>query len=559
MDIILEDCLGSIAGRIRLNGQPAAGLEAVLWPKPYRYVEYEKSIATVKTDRDGRYHFTEIPTGFYWISVHAPGYLNPDQWDDEGPGRNVSVADGQSVENADLDLILGGVITGRVLDVAGDPVVNEYVELIMLREFGPPEETMDLPSEDYDFHTDSNGGYRIYGIPPGRYLVSVGFDVAKVTDDSVTRDGSIGWSHQTLQKIDEDHYFEQTFHPGVNDRTRAGVIDISAGAEVHNVNLTVGKVFRAYAASGRVIDAERREPIRLCYIQVGQSSPRGGYVSQYEMNGPSDTDHNGNFKVEGLLPGRFFVSARFEGETELYCTPVEFEIKDRDINGLEIRAQRGLTLEGSVIVEGTQREEVAAKLAQLKIRTFYWRQGVGHDFREAAVKVDGSFTVRGLRTGGLQLDLGFEEANKYFSLVRIEYPDDGGDMREIRPAPWWDWRHTASIPIREPGLSGVQVVVDYHNGRIKGEASITGGKLDLNTRLQIGISSRYDKGGTWGTSMNVDPNGNFSIKGLVPGEYEISIYDEARSFYETKRVIVNKNCESLISFAIDLSARNKTD
>ena len=236
--------------------------------------------------------------------------------------------------------------------------------------------------------------------PEETYLL----DVAKLT--GATRDRYGSSIHPTGQ-VDGDHYFEQIFHPGVRDRTRAKVIDISAGAAVHNANMTVGRSFRAYKVTGRVIDAESREPIRQCYIQMGPYTGRG-YASSYSTSGPSDTDHDGNFRIEGLLPGRFYVSAQFEGETELYCTPVEFEVRDNDINGLEIKAHRGLTLSGSVTVEGTKREEITTKLAQLKLRAVSDRRdGIGHDSRESAVS-DGSFIIRGLRPGRVHLNLGYE-------------------------------------------------------------------------------------------------------------------------------------------------------
>lgn len=551
--VSIENLLGSISGKIRIDGKPAAGLEAALLPKHY-YMR-ENAIATVKTDKAGRYRFTEVQTGHYWISVHAPGYLNAVNWDEEGPGRNVSVADGQAVENADLVLILGGVIAGRITDAEGKPVAGEYVELTMLDKLGPPDETLDLYAEEDElFVTDSSGRYRIYGIPAGRYLVSIGVDVAKVTGASRSMPGS---SHPTGQ-VDGDHYFEQTFHPGVRDRARARVIDISAGAEVRDVDIRVGKAFCAYTVSGRVIDAESHKPIRHCYIQMGPYTGRG-YASSYSPDGPSDTDHDGNFRIEGLLPGRFFVSAQFEGETDLYCTPVEFEVKDRDITEIQIKANRGLALSGSVTVEGTKKEEVTTKLAQLKLHTTSDRHDIGHDSREAAVNSDGSFTIRGLRPDRVRVDLGYEEASKYFSMIRIEYPDAGGEIRAIPATTFWRPWDAPSLPLGERGLKGVRIVVSYHNGSIRGHATIARGELDPEARLQAGISKQTEKGSSWGTSMEVDANGDFSIEGLDPGEYEISIYDEMRRFFETKRVIVSKDSETSVSFVIDLSTKKKRD
>ena len=133
----MEDHTASITGQITLDGKPTAGLEIALWPQ--RYFSRKNAIADGKTDSTGRYLFSCLPMGRYWLEVGAPGYIDPFHWNDEGPGREVSVADGEFVVNADLDLVLGGVITGRVTDPDGRPVVGKFVELTMIGRPGPPD------------------------------------------------------------------------------------------------------------------------------------------------------------------------------------------------------------------------------------------------------------------------------------------------------------------------------------------------------------------------------------------------------------------------------------
>jgi hypothetical protein len=278
------------------------------------------------------------------------------------------------------------------------------------------------------------------------------------------------------------------------------------------------------------------------------------------MGGPSDTDDEGNFRVEGLLPGRFFVSAQFEGETEFYCTPVEFEIKANEFNGIEIKAHRGLTISGTVAVEGANREEVTVKLAQLRLRTeSAGSDGVGRDSREAAVNSDGSFMIRGLRPGQVRLSLGYGDVSWYFSMVRIEYKGPGGMTQTI---PAFSLRHrwdAAPLLLGETGLKGVRIILLYKGGSIRGHVTIARGKLDSDTPLSAGISQYTNNGGGWSTSRELDVNGNFLMDGLEPGEYEISIDDRSGRMPQTKTVIVNKDSETKISFVIDLSASKKRD
>ena len=627
----MKVCSAAITGEITLEGKPTAGLEVALSPhqyfNPQHYFNRENAIAIGKTDSTGRYLFDCLPMGRYWLKVGAPGYFDPFCWEDEGPGRNVSVADGEFVVNADLHLILGAVLTGRVTDPDGQPVVGEFVELTRIGQLGPPDRRFDLPGEEGDFFTDDNGEYRIYGIPPGQYVVSIGVDVAKVTGAK----DEFPYFFHGRGKVDGDHYFEQTFHPGTRNRSHATIIDILSGAIIRDVNIAVGRPIRAYTITGRVIHDETRTPIRHCYLELGYYSHRG-YGSSY-IGEPRDTDENGNFRVEGLLPGRFFISAQFEDETELYCTPADFEIKSQEIGGLEIggleiKAHWGVELRGVVVIEGPESEEAVKRLTQVKLRADMQHQASsGHHSRGCTVKSDGRFVIRGLRPGPVHLSLDFDEASYYFSIVRIEYPDDAGETvsvlpmtltpqlpsfctltipKDLSPLPKAptvspevhflppappnqfpppptigsislssDYRTSPLSPIpialpqqalvagpselpgprfsgdlpplqlSEHGLSGVRLVLSYKNGCIRGHVTYKRENLDCD---EAGISYRTGRGSRCSTSTEIDPNGDFFIDGLAPGEYEISILSE------TKSIVVDNDCESRISFVIDRNA-----
>src|SRR5207244_12335072 len=67
------------------------------------------------------------------------------------------------------------VITGRVTDAENKPVVEERVSLQSVDENGAPSRFGVFSSpNDQMYQTDDRGIYRIYGLPAGRYKVSVG-------------------------------------------------------------------------------------------------------------------------------------------------------------------------------------------------------------------------------------------------------------------------------------------------------------------------------------------------------------------------------------------------
>jgi hypothetical protein len=87
-------------------------------------------------------------------------------------------------------------------------------------------------------------------------------------------------------------------------------------------------------------------------------------------------------------------------------------------------------------------------------------------------------------------------------------------------------------------------VLSYKNGSIRGHVTFNREDLDYDEGLQAGISYQIERG-VRSTSTEIDPNGDFFIDGLAPGDYEISILSE------TKTIVVDKDSESRVSFVID--------
>src|SRR5207253_2130930 len=82
--------------------------------------------------------------------------------------------------------------------------------------------------------------------------------------------------------------------------------------------------------------------------------------------GGLSTDTRGEFKFDGLGPGRYgaYVASEYDG-SDFYSDPAYFEVVDRDVGGVEIKAIRGLTLSGVVVAEGDVQR--AAQLAGLRV------------------------------------------------------------------------------------------------------------------------------------------------------------------------------------------------
>src|SRR5262249_61173001 len=76
------------------------------------------------------------------------------------------------VSNIALTLARGGVITGRVTNSDGRPVIAERISLAIVGANGQVQPFNGSARSGYE--TDDRGVYRIYGLPAGPCLVSAG-------------------------------------------------------------------------------------------------------------------------------------------------------------------------------------------------------------------------------------------------------------------------------------------------------------------------------------------------------------------------------------------------
>src|SRR5262249_8436879 len=187
--------------------------------------------------------------------------------------------------------------------------------------------------------------------------------IGRLTGDTHYKNDVVGHG-----RVQGSRYFEQTFYPGVTDRAKAQVFEIKSGEEVGGLNMTVSRPHRAYSVIGRVVNQNTGEPITLCYLEVGYIQQGGGAGSSHKINGPSDTDANGKFKITGLMPGRFFIRVHLPEETGLNSPTQEFYIGDKDISNFEIKVRDGVTISGAVAIEGDGGKDAASKFAELKLK-----------------------------------------------------------------------------------------------------------------------------------------------------------------------------------------------
>ena len=374
-----------------MKGEPARDVTVVLQMQiPVRPPDPE-TVLRARTDGEGRYHIDGVAAGRYSIMAFAPGAIMSDAMGFGGPpGKTLYLSEGENVENIDFALKLGGVITGRVTDSQGRPLVDEPVTIIRLDGEGRLQRFIGSPFSPDMFRTDDRGVYRIYGLPEGQYRVSAGYPQSR------------GFVHI----IRGGAFYPQTFHPDTTYELQAKVIEVTEGYEAANIDISVGEAMRTYNVYGRLAHAENGQAVSGVGISYG-SFVEGRIISSVSNDERSGA--NGEFHLAGILPGLYGVFANSQGDNDFVGDPVMFEVRDSDVHGVEVKVRRGGSISGVVVIEGATDLETPPQLSQNNLHIFARRiqgpqphEGV---HRLTRVNADGTFHIRGLREGIVEISL----------------------------------------------------------------------------------------------------------------------------------------------------------
>jgi hypothetical protein len=524
-----KNATGSISGQIKVGEKAAPGIAVALTSAEMQGAGAGSS-ARAATDGDGRYLINNLAPGRYRVNVLAPGYVIT------GSYSSVQLGEGQSLSGADFVLTKGGVITGRVTGNGDRPVIGEPVILIAVDENGQPVRSPLVNLNN--FRTDDRGIYRIYSIPTGRYLVSVGRG-----DGGGGRGGGTGAGFGGFDNSSSK--WQRTYYPEAVEVAQASVIDIEAGKEVAGIDIRMASR-DTYVVTGRVVDSDTGNPVTGVLIGHGRvvgrgdrggRGGRGGRADRSEGNNNSNqgfvaagaaagtSGPDGEFRIEGLSPGdyaAYIAHDQAAGQNEFYSEPVSFTVSSQDVSGIEIKLRRGASISGVVSFEGMTDPTAMANLKNIIVsaqsRGARSESGVSmmSNFM-SQVAPNGGFRVGGLSPGLVNLNVRDQSAPGPFSglaILRIER--NGADLR-------------SGLQV-ESGeqVTGVRIVLTYGTSIVRGVVRVEDGTLTPNLRLMV-FARRTDvgrgAGGPMGGGMpaQVEANGRFQIERLVAGTYEISV------------------------------------
>lgn len=480
---------GSVAGHIAVKGKSKGGIAVTAQTGDFGSPAglLRKAI----TDGDGNYRISDLPAGNYQVAPVAPAFIVADFKSLGRQGKTVILADGEDVEGIDFSMSPGSVITGRVSQADGRPVIEERVTVALVEQTDRPSQN---PQMEPGGQTDDRGVYRVFGLSAGRYKVFVG----QAPDGPSITTGPVGRPS-----------YERVYYPDVANSNEARAIELGDGAEVPNIDITVGKSRNVFAASGVVIDTDTNQPVSSLRLglqkMVGDRNTGFGGMSVV-------SDRIGAFRFENVTPGKYSVMSMPQPNSEQRIDAVTFVVVDQDVSGLALKASRGASVSGTIFVEGTHDKVVQNKITQLRIHAYVRSESTGGGFgQSSSIGADGSFRIGGLQQGTANFQLGAQDRSLLNGFVISRVERNGVAFQrgmEIKPG---------------EQILGLKVVVVYGSGIVRGTIKIENGPLPTGARLMVRLTNPEAPAAMVGRSQGADARGRFVIEGVPAGSYDLLV------------------------------------
>jgi hypothetical protein len=446
---------------------------------------------TAITGEDGQFTITGLAPGRYSVEVNAVLYFRPRR---NAGATNVTLGSEEVMRGVELGLMPTGVISGRVLDEAGEPMRS--VDLQALQR-GYADCTAPIPNcgqrwiQVSGATSDDRGEYRLFGLRPGAYRI-------RANDAKTTEIGPL-------------------FYPGVSDPQEAQSVSVESGQERRGIDVSIRRE-RAFVLTFKFAGTADFGYPQIAYRRKGESTLENAKLADLG---------DGVRRLANLSPGSYELHAHIQSKNRdgaFYSGMIPFTIVDRDVD-------LGLwNVPASVPVAGRIRmNDLAPRIDVQRLRITFWAdegnlsgsyQEVRHDPNDNSdrwdITPDGRFIVRNVAVGqrfGIQVSYDSSDSASVAVLTaaRVGAEDvmDSGYLVTGSQEP---------LDLFVGGSESVGSVA----GRVadaKG-AIVPGGVVVLVPSLERQINPKAFR------IARADEAGGFKMQFILPGEYRLLAWED---------------------------------
>ncbi len=475
---------GSVSGQVvSVNGDPLRKAQVTLRSTtPNR--GNSQAMATT-TNASGGFAFENITPGSYILTAQRNGYVgqvgrSPNRRSGAPPAfQGISVAAGQAVSGVTIKLTPHSVVTGKVVDEDGEPMYGAQIQ-IMEEKYFRGRRTLTPRSQG---SVNDLGEYRIAGLQPGRYFVSV----------DPRGDMGPGAVRVRTQGEEVERSFVTMYYPGVTDQRQATALELEPGQEARGVDIQLRKTATVHIR-GQVVDEAGAPAANTSVMALNGEAPAS---AMGRSMGPVRPD--GTFEISGVQPGSYMLMAnRMTRDRGRAVAFQNVQVGSRDLDNVVLRMTTPAQVTGVVRSE----EPIDVKNVRVTLDPMETMPYEMHSSRN--IGEGNTFTVPNVTPGSYRVDVFGAPEGYYLKSVQAA----GQEFL------------TSGIAINT-SVSGLEVMLA--KGAVTVEGSVADGASKPLGQSVIALVPPAEKRTQWSlfkTSM-ADQGGNFAFRNLAPGEYTL--------------------------------------
>ena len=467
-------------------------------------------VEATTADTNGQFEFAGVPGGRVQVTASRVGYFDYDNiWNGEPEEPQwQTVAPGQRIQGVRIALYRGGVVAGRVLDEFGEPAVGVEID-VLRREPGNRGGGVRTTSSPITPTTDDTGAFRVWGLPPGEYLVGARpnrFVADTPADEEARRQG-----------------YAATYFPGTASLSNARAVRVEPGRETAGVSF--GLLMVPLATVRGTVQLPPDTSGRAINLGVGLVAPErlDGYVTR-----GARPREDGSFEIPRLAPGTYQITARhFQTGGVEYWGTAEIAVNGGDLDGVAIPMRAGAIVRGRVHTENGDPVGVPVMVSLRTDDTTRAPQP-----RPVRTYSDGSFRLEG--AFGAQLVRAVEAR----MIPGSEAPGiNVRALQEVTPATrplttWWlksitlNGRDVTDEPV-DFSRGDVMLDITMTNRMASVRGSVSWNRTASRRRPSVIIfpddDTRWMRGSRAIGASEVDEAGRFDVRGMPAGDRYLAV------------------------------------
>lgn len=505
---------GSIKGRVVADdGRPV--VNATLMAQA---VNGPPSVRPAQVDSEGKFSFDDLPSAAYVVFAVAPGYIDeamatgdPNDWPRHLIGSQLRIK-----------MIRGGVITGKVTNSKGDPIVGVPVRAVSLNNpYSSPTDFLGAGAAE----SDDRGIYRIYGLKPGPYIVNAGGP------------GQFGLVASNGFDLDVP-----TYYPSAT-RDTAIPVAVRSGDETTGIDIKYSGA-EGHRISGFVLGS----------VDAGASAANGAIViilapagtqSLLSMALASPLDQRRAFGFNGVADGEYDLFAAFQTGQQNDASLVankRVTVRGGDLTGVELTLAQLASIAGAIVLDPIKAEDKCDQRNSQLIETVFAARRdnpkkSGSQMMTAmlagfggSLNAKGEFTARNLEAGRYRFEIKLPTEAWYVRAINLPPAVAATNQQPSQAAPPSSaakpnqfWQGTVNIKSGQQ-VSGVSIIVGQDAASLRGRVTITPeGTMfpaDLHVHLVPADREQANDVLRYSETM-IMSDGSFALSNISPGRYFI--------------------------------------